>query len=70
MREGPDIARIAALIGDPARANILTALLSGKALTASELAREAGFRAASHFSAAFRREYGVTPSAWRVQRRR
>ncbi|MDK3016632.1 ArsR/SmtB family transcription factor [Pseudodonghicola flavimaris] len=42
MKEGPDIARIAALIGDPARANILTALMSGKALTASELAAEAG----------------------------
>lgn len=42
MKEGPDIARIAALIGDPARANILTALMSGKALTATELAAEAG----------------------------
>ncbi|MDI3336726.1 helix-turn-helix transcriptional regulator [Defluviimonas aestuarii] len=42
MKDGPDIARIAALIGDPARANILTALMSGKALTATELAREAG----------------------------
>jgi DNA-binding transcriptional ArsR family regulator len=42
MREGPDIARIASLIGDPARANMLTALLVGKALTASELAQEAG----------------------------
>ena len=42
MKEGPDIARIAALIGDPARANILTALMSGRALTASELAVEAG----------------------------
>ncbi|WP_373049936.1 ArsR/SmtB family transcription factor [Thalassovita aquimarina] len=42
MKEGPDIARIAALIGDPARANILTALMTGKALTASELAQEAG----------------------------
>ncbi|MEO1090129.1 MAG: winged helix-turn-helix domain-containing protein [Pseudomonadota bacterium] len=42
MKEGPDIARIAALIGDPARANMLTALMSGKALTASELASEAG----------------------------
>ena len=42
MKEGPDIARIAALIGDPARANMLTALMSGKALTASELATEAG----------------------------
>jgi DNA-binding transcriptional ArsR family regulator len=42
MREGPDIARIAALIGAPARANILTALMAGKALTATELASEAG----------------------------
>ncbi|MEM7547556.1 MAG: winged helix-turn-helix domain-containing protein [Pseudomonadota bacterium] len=42
MREGPDIARIAALIGDPARANMLTALMTGKALTVSELAAEAG----------------------------
>lgn len=42
MKDGPDIAHIAALIGDPARANILTALMSGKALTAGELAREAG----------------------------
>lgn len=42
MKEGPDITRIASLIGDPARANILTMLMTGKALTASELAREAG----------------------------
>lgn len=42
MKEGPDIARIAALIGDPARANILGALMSGKAFTATELAHEAG----------------------------
>lgn len=42
MKEGPDIARMAALIGDPARANILTALMTGQALTASELAAEAG----------------------------
>ncbi len=42
MKEGPDIAHIAALIGDPARANMLTALMSGKALTATELAAEAG----------------------------
>ncbi|MEM0978512.1 MAG: winged helix-turn-helix domain-containing protein [Pseudomonadota bacterium] len=42
MKYGPDIARIAALIGDPARANILTALISGKALTATELSLEAG----------------------------
>ncbi|PJI86411.1 ArsR family transcriptional regulator [Yoonia maricola] len=42
MKEGPDIAYIATLIGDPARANMLTALMSGKALTVSELAQEAG----------------------------
>ncbi|AXI48124.1 transcriptional regulator [Sulfitobacter sp. SK012] len=45
MKEGPDISHIAALIGDPARANILTALMSGKALTATELAAEAGVTA-------------------------
>ena len=45
MKDGPDIARVAALIGDPARANMLTALMSGKALTASELSVEAGVSA-------------------------
>ncbi len=33
---------MASLVGDPARANMLTALMSGKALTATELAHEAG----------------------------
>jgi len=42
MKEGPDIARLASLIGDPARANMLTALMDGRALTASELASQAG----------------------------
>lgn len=42
MKEGPDIARVAAMVGDPARANMLTALLDGVALTASELTLEAG----------------------------
>jgi DNA-binding transcriptional ArsR family regulator len=42
MRDGPDIALTASLIGDPARAHMLLALLSGQALTAGELAREAG----------------------------
>jgi DNA-binding transcriptional ArsR family regulator len=45
MKEGPSLAPIAALAGDPARANMLAALLSGKALTASELANEAGVTA-------------------------
>jgi DNA-binding transcriptional ArsR family regulator len=42
MKEGPDIAQIGALIGDPARANMLTALMDGKALTATELAAAGG----------------------------
>ena len=41
MPEGPDIARIGALLGDPARINMLSALMGGQALTAGELAREA-----------------------------
>jgi DNA-binding transcriptional ArsR family regulator len=45
MRDGPDIARIGALLGDAARTNMLTALMSGQALTAGELAREAGVTA-------------------------
>jgi len=53
MKEGPDIALLGSLIGDPARANMLTALISGKALTASELAGEANVTlqtASSHLS--------------------
>ena len=42
MKDGPDIARVAALIGDPARANMLSALMDGRALTAGELAEVAG----------------------------
>ncbi len=42
MSDSPDIARIAALIGDPARANMLMALMPGGALTVSELAQDAG----------------------------
>ena len=42
MHDGPHIARMAAVIGDPARANMLVALIDGGALTASELAAEAG----------------------------
>jgi DNA-binding transcriptional ArsR family regulator len=42
MYEGPDISRIAHLVGDPARASMLTALLDQPALTASELAARAG----------------------------
>ena len=42
MKDGPDISHIAALIGNPANANMLMALLPGPALTATELAQEAG----------------------------
>jgi len=38
MTQGPFIAEIAALVGDPARANMLAALMDGRALTAGELA--------------------------------
>jgi len=41
----PGLAEIAALVGDPARANILSALLDGRALTAGELAFAAGVSA-------------------------
>jgi len=41
----PNIARIGALLGDNARARMLSALMHGKALTASELATEAGVTA-------------------------
>lgn len=42
MKAGPDIALVASLVGDPARSNMLTALMTGRALTASELAHQAG----------------------------
>lgn len=45
MKNGPDIAALASLIGDPARANILAVLMGGKALTAGECAAEAGISA-------------------------
>jgi DNA-binding transcriptional ArsR family regulator len=38
----PAVAEVAALVGNPARANILLALMGGRALTASELAYVAG----------------------------
>jgi len=44
MITGPIIAEIAALVGDPARATMVAALLDGRALTASELAGAAGIR--------------------------
>jgi DNA-binding transcriptional ArsR family regulator len=41
MKDGPNIVGIAALIGDHTRADILTALMTGQALTATELAATA-----------------------------
>ncbi|MGH7002644.1 MAG: ArsR/SmtB family transcription factor [Alphaproteobacteria bacterium] len=38
MSAGTSMAEVAALVGDPARANILAALMDGRALTAAELA--------------------------------
>lgn len=42
MFDGPRIASVASLLGDPARANMLCALMDGRALTATELALEGG----------------------------
>jgi DNA-binding transcriptional ArsR family regulator len=42
MKDGPNITNIAAMIGDHARAEVLTVLMSGMALTATELADAAG----------------------------
>src|SRR2546430_11215019 len=53
MKAGPDIAMVASLVGDPARCNMLTALMTGRALTASELAHQAGITpqtASSHLA--------------------
>jgi DNA-binding transcriptional ArsR family regulator len=53
MKSGPDIAMVASLVGDPARANMLTALMTGRALTAGELASQAGITpqtASSHLA--------------------
>src|SRR3981189_839286 len=53
MKAGPDIVMVAALVGDPARSNMLTALMTRRALTASELAHQAGVTpqtASSHLS--------------------
>ena len=53
MKDGPNIVNIAALIGDHARAAMLTALMSGEALTATELATEASITkqtASSHLA--------------------
>jgi len=53
MKDGPNIVGIAALIGDHARCAMLTALMTGEALTATELATEANITkqtASSHLA--------------------
>lgn len=45
MESSPNIARIGTLLGDNTRARMLSTLMHGKALTASELARDAGVTA-------------------------
>jgi DNA-binding transcriptional ArsR family regulator len=47
MNTGTNIAEIAALVGDPARANMLMALMDGQAMTASELAYVGGVAAST-----------------------
>jgi len=42
MKYGPDVSVVASLIGEPARSNMVMALMSGFSLSAAELAREAG----------------------------
>jgi DNA-binding transcriptional ArsR family regulator len=42
MKDGPSIARVAALIGDHARSDVLTALMTDRSLTATELTEIAG----------------------------
>lgn len=38
MKDGPDISKVAALMGDPTRSNMLLSLMDGMELTATELA--------------------------------
>jgi DNA-binding transcriptional ArsR family regulator len=55
----PQIAEVAQLVGDPGRANILSILMDGRALTASELAIVAGVTAqttSSHLAKLVKRE--------------
>src|SRR5947207_5820308 len=42
MFDSSTLARVGAMVGDPGRARMLAALLDGRALTASELAGQAG----------------------------
>ena len=53
MKDGPNIVSISSLVGDHARASMLTALMTGEALTATELSVEANITkqtASSHLA--------------------
>ncbi len=47
MPDTPDIARVATLLGDPTRVRMLSALMEGRALTATELSLEGGVSAST-----------------------
>jgi DNA-binding transcriptional ArsR family regulator len=70
MKEGPSIAAVAALAGDPARANMLAALAGGQALTAAELANEAGVTAQTASSHLAKLEAGGLIAAMKQGRHR
>src|SRR6187399_1991126 len=42
MTDGPNIARVAAIIGETSRAKVLSVLMADRALTATELANHVG----------------------------
>jgi DNA-binding transcriptional ArsR family regulator len=70
MKDDPSIAPVAALAGDPTRANMLNALLGGKALTAGELANEAGVTAQTASSHLAKLEQGGLIAGLRQGRHR
>jgi DNA-binding transcriptional ArsR family regulator len=47
MPDTPDLARVATLLGDPTRVRMLSALMEGRALTATELSLEGGVSAST-----------------------
>ena len=47
MSDAGQLAALAALIGDPTRSRMLASLMSGQALTATELAAESGVSAST-----------------------
>jgi AraC family transcriptional regulator len=51
------------------RIALAQSLLQRSALPIATVAQRAGFRGPSHFAAAFRQHLGLSPSAWRAERR-